>query len=207
MSRSIIWVIGPLAEVYQITNALSDNMLADVGMTTANCERASWCRERFGTGLIRPDNTGMTIFYLCFLFAELPSQMSESPRTRRARSQLKLLSLQEARQRRLDPHPGRSFCNSRSVVDVRKVSHHLQMMSWSAVAIGQVGINGKSSFYATRAVLGLIEGGFIADTILYLSYYYSESESGSAAPLKRDHADAYQPLRSLPSDCPGSGSR
>jgi hypothetical protein len=51
----------------------------------------------------------------------------------------------------------------------------IQMMSWSAVAIGQVGLTGKSSFYATRALLGLIEGGFIADTILYLSYYYSES--------------------------------
>jgi hypothetical protein len=107
VSGAIIWVICQFAETYQITNALSDNMLADVGMTTANCERASWCPRQARIRLIRPDNTGMTIFYLCFLFAELPSQMSESPRTPRARSQLKHLSLQEARQRRLDPYPGR----------------------------------------------------------------------------------------------------
>lgn len=50
------------------------------------------------------------------------------------------------------------------------------MMSWSAVAICQAAIKNKSGFYATRALLGLIEGGFIADTILYLSYYYTSSQ-------------------------------
>lgn len=50
------------------------------------------------------------------------------------------------------------------------------MMAWSAVAIGQVGLKGKSSFYATRALIGLLEGGFVADTILYLSYYYTTNE-------------------------------
>jgi hypothetical protein len=81
------------------------------------------------------------------------------------------------------------------------------MMSWSAVAIGQVGINGKSSFYATRALLGLIEGGFIADTILYLSYYYSESDCGRTACVSDRRPNPYQPLRSSLSACPGSGSR
>ncbi|RSH89722.1 hypothetical protein EHS25_001707 [Saitozyma podzolica] len=104
-----------------ISNALSDNMLVDLHMTTANY------------------NTGMTIFYLCFLCAELPSQMISK----------KLGS---------------------------DVWIPIQMMSWSAVAIGQVGLTGKSSFYATRALLGLIEGGFIADTILYLSYYCTAAE-------------------------------
>jgi hypothetical protein len=54
----------------QISNALSDNMLVDLHMTTANCKRSP-------LSSLTTDNTGMTIFYLCFLCAELPSQMSE----------------------------------------------------------------------------------------------------------------------------------
>ncbi|ODN83951.1 hypothetical protein L198_07650 [Cryptococcus wingfieldii CBS 7118] len=104
-----------------ISNALSDGMLTDLNMTTGDY------------------NTGMTIFYCCFLFAELPSQMISK----------KLGS---------------------------DIWIPIQMMTWSAVAIAQMGLHGKQSFYATRALLGLLEGGFIADTVLFLSYWYTAAE-------------------------------
>ena len=67
------------------------------------------------------------------------------------------------------------------------------MVSWSLVASLQAFLSGKSSFYACRALLGLIEGGFIPgeqpplrlmriadlfclDCILYLSYFYTKNE-------------------------------
>jgi hypothetical protein len=49
----------------------------------------------------------------------------------------------------------------------------IQMVSWSLVASMQAFLNGRNSFYACRALLGLIEGGFIPDNILYLSYFYT----------------------------------
>jgi len=52
----------------------------------------------------------------------------------------------------------------------------IQMVSWSIVAASQAALSGKTSFYICRSLLGLIEGGFIPDTILYLSYFYKNSE-------------------------------
>ncbi|KAF1851990.1 MFS general substrate transporter [Cucurbitaria berberidis CBS 394.84] len=49
----------------------------------------------------------------------------------------------------------------------------IQMVSWSLVASMQAFMSGRNSFYACRALLGLIEGGFIPDNILYLSYFYT----------------------------------
>jgi hypothetical protein len=49
----------------------------------------------------------------------------------------------------------------------------IQMVSWSLVASMQAFLSGRNSFYACRALLGLIEGGFIPDNILYLSYFYT----------------------------------
>jgi hypothetical protein len=46
------------------------------------------------------------------------------------------------------------------------------MVLWSIVAAAQVGLKGKSSFYATRALLGILKGGFIPDLVLWLSYFY-----------------------------------
>ncbi|KAF6826848.1 phthalate transporter [Colletotrichum plurivorum] len=104
-----------------INQANSDNMLADLGLST----------DQY--------NYGMTIFYLCFLCAELPSQIIS---------------------KKLGPD----------------VWIPIQMVSWSTIAICQCLIKEEKGFYATRALLGLIEGGFIPDAILYLSYFYTSKE-------------------------------
>ncbi|KAL4775293.1 major facilitator superfamily domain-containing protein [Aspergillus nidulans var. acristatus] len=104
-----------------ISQALSDGMLNDLGLSTNQY------------------NYGQMIFYLCFLCAEVPSQMVS---------------------KKLGPD----------------VWIPIQMMTWSLIGILQCLISGEKSFYATRALLGLVEGGFIPDALLYLSYFYTNRE-------------------------------
>ena len=48
--------------------------------------------------------------------------------------------------------------------------------TWSIVSLSQFWLGGRSSFLAYRAVIGLLQGGFIPDMVLYMSYYYKGTE-------------------------------
>ncbi|KAL2854566.1 major facilitator superfamily domain-containing protein [Aspergillus pseudodeflectus] len=104
-----------------IGQALASTLLEDLNMTSNDY------------------NTGQTIFLVCFLLAELPSQLIS---------------------KRLGPD--------------RWIP--IQMVAWSLVAACQAFLKTKSAYLGLRALLGLLEGGFIPDTILFLSFFYKSSE-------------------------------
>jgi len=50
------------------------------------------------------------------------------------------------------------------------------MVLWSLIAALQALMRNRNHFFVFRALLGLAEGGFIPDMVLYLSFFYTSKE-------------------------------
>jgi MFS family permease len=48
--------------------------------------------------------------------------------------------------------------------------------AWSLVSAAQAGLTNKAGYFACRCLLGLLMGGFIPDTVLYITYWYKKTE-------------------------------
>lgn len=48
--------------------------------------------------------------------------------------------------------------------------------AWSLVSAAQAGLANKAGYFACRCLLGLLMGGFIPDTVLYITYWYKKTE-------------------------------
>lgn len=52
----------------------------------------------------------------------------------------------------------------------------LQISLWSIVAMTQSAMTGRRGFFVTRSLLGILEGGFIPEIVIWLSFFYTSRE-------------------------------
>ncbi|KAF2031439.1 major facilitator superfamily transporter [Setomelanomma holmii] len=127
--KIMVWVCIMFAALNvdrnNINNAVSDNMLDDLGITRVDY------------------NLGQTISRVGFLVAELPSQLIS---------------------KRIGPD----------------LWIPIQICIFSFISAMQFFLKGRASFLATRYLIATFQGGFIPDTILYLSYFYT----GRSLPIR-----------------------
>lgn len=50
------------------------------------------------------------------------------------------------------------------------------IVAWSIIAASQARMSNKAGYYVCRCLLRLVMGGFIPDTVLYLTYWYKSNE-------------------------------
>ncbi|OJD30342.1 major facilitator superfamily transporter [Diplodia corticola] len=48
--------------------------------------------------------------------------------------------------------------------------------AWSIISAAQAGLKNKTGYYVCRCLIGLLMGGFIPDTVLYITYWYKSKE-------------------------------
>ncbi|KAI2607968.1 MFS general substrate transporter [Hypoxylon sp. NC1633] len=127
--KIMVWVCIMFAALNidrgNISNAVSDSMLDDLGLTKNDY------------------NIGQTISRVGFLVAELPSQLIS---------------------KRIGPD----------------LWIPIQICIFSVISALQFFLKGRASFLATRYLIATFQGGFIPDTILYLSYWYT----GKSLPIR-----------------------
>ncbi|KAL4879897.1 major facilitator superfamily domain-containing protein [Aspergillus karnatakaensis] len=118
-----VWVMFSSLDLVRrnINRAVSDNMLDDLNINTNDY------------------NTGQTVFFICFLGAELPGNLIS---------------------KKFGPDRIIPIC----------------IILWGVACCAQSAMTGRASFLALRAIIGCLQGGFIPEMVLYLSYFYKGNE-------------------------------